>query len=55
MALKEMKHCTDEELTSKCGKYTSKSTIRGNKNAHSVIVKYLEESGVENRLFTFPS
>ena len=48
MATKHMKHFSDEELAEKRGKYTPATTIRSNKNANSIMVKYLEECGYEN-------
>ena len=48
MSTKRMKHLSDEEIATKLGKYTPKSTERSNKNAHSIMVKYLEECNYEN-------
>ena len=38
-----MKHHTDEEIANKRTKYASILTVWNNKNAHRMIVKYLEE------------
>ena len=55
MASKHMKHLTDEELANKRGKYTPRATVRSNKNANSIMLKYLEECGYENTDYlTYP-
>ena len=43
-----MKLHSDEEIAVKKGKYTPTATIRSNKNAHSILMKYLEECEYEN-------
>ena len=48
MSAKRMIHLSDEEIASKRGKYTPKSMVRSNKNAHSIGLKYLEECNYEN-------
>ena len=48
---KRMKHFSDDELAEKRGKYTPISTTRSNKNAQSILVKYLQECGYENTDF----
>ena len=48
MASKRMRHLTDAEIVEKRTKYTLAATVRSNKNAHTIMLKYLEEIGVEN-------
>ena len=43
-----MKMFSDDEIAAKRGKYMPAATIRSNKNAHAIMVKYLEECEYEN-------